>query len=186
MMFPVRAFSVKSLLSAWYFFQTVFSPLLTFSVGAVSAGITKHFMFHISWSSMLLFLYLILFSASFHIAFLSYGTATCITKKVISFFILIIMSGLSARTCLSIHLSMTFKSTVLSSSSHTDVGNVRTRLCCCWQWWQIDHTLEHVCWETFTFPRMSVGLGSIKGRKFTQSPQGQRMCPRNLHTVWCL
>jgi len=90
------------------FSRLFFSLLLTFCVGPVSAGITKHFMFHITSSSMLIFLYLNFFSASFHIAFLSYGSATCITKKVVSFFILITMS---ARTCLC--LSVTLGSKVL-------------------------------------------------------------------------
>jgi hypothetical protein len=64
----------------------------------------KHFMFHILWISILRFLYFYLFSASFCITFLSNGTATPINQQVLSFLFLIIMSGLFAKTSLSVLL----------------------------------------------------------------------------------
>jgi len=33
------------------------------------------------------------------------------------------------------------------------------------------HFSESVCWETFTYPRLLVGLGSVRARKFMLSPQ---------------
>jgi hypothetical protein len=63
-------------------------------------GMTKHFMFHIRWISILKFLYFNFFFDSFHIAFLSDGIATSISKQILSFLFLIIMSGLFARTSL--------------------------------------------------------------------------------------
>jgi hypothetical protein len=56
-------------------------------------------MFHILWISVLRCLYFNFFSASFCITFLSDGTiATSINKQVLSFLVLIIMSGLFAKT----------------------------------------------------------------------------------------
>jgi hypothetical protein len=49
-------------------------------------GMTKHFMFDISWTFILKFLYLNLFSDSFYITFLSDGIATSISKQILSFF----------------------------------------------------------------------------------------------------
>jgi hypothetical protein len=61
-------------------------------------GMTKHFMFHIRWISILKFF--LFFSDSFYITFLSDGIATSISKQILSFMFLIIMSGLFARTSL--------------------------------------------------------------------------------------
>jgi hypothetical protein len=65
-------------------------------------GMTKHFMFHILWISILRFLYFNFFSATFCIIFLSNSIATSINKQVLSFLFLIIMSGLFAKTSLSV------------------------------------------------------------------------------------
>jgi hypothetical protein len=48
-------------------------------------GMTKYFMFHIRWISMLKFLYFHFFSGSFCITFLSDGIATSISKQILSF-----------------------------------------------------------------------------------------------------
>jgi hypothetical protein len=63
---------------------------------------TKHFMFHIRRISILKLLYFNFFSDSFCITFLSDGIATSISKQILSFLFLIIMSGLFARTSLSV------------------------------------------------------------------------------------
>jgi hypothetical protein len=54
-------------------------------------GMTKHFMFHILWISILRFLYFNFFSAYFCIIFLPNGIATSINKQVLSFLFLIII-----------------------------------------------------------------------------------------------
>jgi hypothetical protein len=56
------------------------------------AGMTKLFMFHILWISILRFLHFNFFSASFCITFLNDGIATSIDKQVLSFLFLTIMS----------------------------------------------------------------------------------------------
>ena len=33
------------------------------------------------------------------------------------------------------------------------------------------HLSASICWETFTYPRLSVGLASVRGRKFILSPK---------------
>jgi hypothetical protein len=66
-------------------------------------GMTKHFMFHILWISILRFLYFNFFSAYFCIIFLSDGIATSINKQVLSFLFLIIISGLFAKISLGLH-----------------------------------------------------------------------------------
>jgi hypothetical protein len=65
---------------------------------------TKHFMFNIRWISILKFLYFNLFSDSC-IKFLSDCIAASISKQILSFTFLIIMSGLFARTSLSVCIS---------------------------------------------------------------------------------
>jgi hypothetical protein len=79
---------------SWYCFQIFFSHLVTIPVVPMIIGMTKHFMFHIRWISILKFLYFHLFSKPFHITFLSDG----ISKQILSFLFLIIMSGLFERT----------------------------------------------------------------------------------------
>jgi hypothetical protein len=77
-------------------------------------GMTKHFMFHIRWISILNFLYFNFFLDSFRTTFLSDGIATSVSKQILSFLFLIIMSGLFARTSLSVCIPW-FHSTVISS-----------------------------------------------------------------------
>jgi hypothetical protein len=57
-------------------------------------GMTKHFMFHIRWISVLKFLYFNLFSDSFCITILSDSIVTSFSKQILSFLFLIIMLGL--------------------------------------------------------------------------------------------
>ena len=38
----------------------------------------------------------------------------------------------------------------------------------------LSHFSASVCWETFTYPRLSVALGSIRGRKFILLPKVKR------------
>jgi hypothetical protein len=52
-------------------------------------GMTKHFIFHIRWISILRFLYINSFSASFCTTFLSDGIATSINKQILSLFLII-------------------------------------------------------------------------------------------------
>jgi hypothetical protein len=54
-------------------------------------GMTKYFMFHIFWISILRFLYFNFFLASFCITFLSDGIATSMNKQVLSFLFLTII-----------------------------------------------------------------------------------------------
>jgi hypothetical protein len=84
-------------------------------------GMTKHFMFHIRWISILKFLYFNLFSDSYCITFLSDGIATSVSKQMLSLLFLIIMPGLFARTSLSV-CTPWFHSTVISSCWHTGLG----------------------------------------------------------------
>jgi hypothetical protein len=42
---------------SWYCFQIFFSPLVTIPVAPMITGMTKYFMFHIRWISILKFLY---------------------------------------------------------------------------------------------------------------------------------
>jgi hypothetical protein len=70
-----------------------FSPLVTIPVAPKITGVTKHFMFHIRWISVLKFLYFNFFSDSFCITFLSDGIATSVSKQILSFLFLIIMSA---------------------------------------------------------------------------------------------
>jgi hypothetical protein len=88
-----------------------FSPLVTIPVTPMITGMTKHFMFYIRWISVLKFLYFNFFSDSFCITFLSDGIDTSISKQTLSFLFLIIMSGLFARTSLSVCI-LWFHSTV--------------------------------------------------------------------------
>ena len=81
-------------------------PITDFSVASVSTVI-----FHISCISMLRFLYLSFFSASFHITLLSYSTATSIDKKDIPFFTLIIVSDICQN--MSVHLPVPLGSKLL-------------------------------------------------------------------------
>jgi hypothetical protein len=90
-------------------------------VAPMITGMTKYFMFHIHWISILTFLYFNLFSDSFCITFLSDGIATSISKQILSVMFLIIMSGLFARTSLSVCIPW-FHSTVISSCWHTGWG----------------------------------------------------------------
>jgi hypothetical protein len=61
------------------------SPLVKIPGAPMIIGMTKHFMFHIRWISILKFLYFNLFSDSFCITFLSDGIATAISKQTLSF-----------------------------------------------------------------------------------------------------
>jgi hypothetical protein len=63
-------------------------------------------------------LYFNFFSDSFCITLLSDGTATSISKQILSFLFLIIMTGLFSRTSLSL-CTPWFHSTVISSCWHT-------------------------------------------------------------------
>jgi hypothetical protein len=89
-------------------------------VAPMITGMTKYFMFHIRWISTLKFLYFNFFLDSC-ITFLSDGLATSISKQILSFLFLIIMSGLFARTSLSGCISW-FQSTVISSCWHAGLG----------------------------------------------------------------
>jgi hypothetical protein len=60
-------------------------------VAPVITGMTKHFIFHIRWISILEFLYFNFFSDSFCIIFLSDGITTSNRKLILSFMFLIIM-----------------------------------------------------------------------------------------------
>jgi hypothetical protein len=86
-------------------------------VAPMITGMTKHFMFHILWIYILKFLYFNFFSDSFRITFLSDGIATSISKQILSFLFLIIMSDLFARTSLSVCIHW-FHSTV---NLHVDI-----------------------------------------------------------------
>jgi hypothetical protein len=67
---------------SWCYLQTFFfSPLVTIPVAPMITGITKHFIFHPCWISILRFLYFILFLASFRITFLSYGVLRLSIRK---------------------------------------------------------------------------------------------------------
>jgi hypothetical protein len=107
----------------WYCFQIFFRPLVTIPVAPVITSTKKHFMFHIRWISILQFLYFNFFSDSFCITFPSDGIATSISKQILSFLFLIIMSGLFARTSLSV-CNPWFHSTVISSCWHTGLGGI--------------------------------------------------------------
>jgi hypothetical protein len=72
-------------------FPDFFNPLVTIPVAPMITGMTIHFMFHIRWISILKFLYFNFFSDSFCTTFLSYGIATSISKKMLSFMFLIVM-----------------------------------------------------------------------------------------------
>jgi len=50
---------------SWYCFQIFFRPLVIIPLGSVIRGMMKHFIFHIHWISVLRFLCINLFSASF-------------------------------------------------------------------------------------------------------------------------
>jgi hypothetical protein len=54
-------------------------------------GVTKHFMFHIRWISILKFFYFNFLSDSFCITFLFDGIPTSISKQILSFTFLIII-----------------------------------------------------------------------------------------------
>jgi hypothetical protein len=95
--------------------------LLTIPVAPMITAMTKHFMFHIHWISVLIFINYSFFSASFCTTFLSDGIDTSINKQVLSFLFLIIMSGLFSKTSLSV-LPPWFHKTVISSCSVTDLG----------------------------------------------------------------
>jgi hypothetical protein len=45
---------------SWYCFQIFFSPLVTIPVAPVITGMTKHFMFHICWISIIIVIELLL------------------------------------------------------------------------------------------------------------------------------
>jgi hypothetical protein len=72
-------------------FPYIFSPLVTIPVAPMIAGMTKHFMFHIRWISILKFLYFNFFSDSC-ITFLSDGIATSVSKQILSFLFFIIIT----------------------------------------------------------------------------------------------
>jgi hypothetical protein len=72
---------------SWYCFKIFFSPLVTISEAPMITGVTKHFMFHIRWISILKFLYFNFFLDSFSIAFLSDGIATSISKQIFIFLV---------------------------------------------------------------------------------------------------
>jgi hypothetical protein len=106
---------------SWYCFQIFFfRSLVTIPVAPMITGITKHFVFHISRISILKFLYFNFFSDSC-ITFLLDGIATSISKQILSFMFLIIISGLFSRTSLSV-CTPWFHSTVISSCWHTGLG----------------------------------------------------------------
>jgi hypothetical protein len=91
-------------------------------VAPMITGITKHFMFHIHWISILKFLYFNFFSDSFCITFLSDGIVTSISEQILSYMFLIIMLDLLfARTSLSVCIPW-FHSTVISLCWHTGLG----------------------------------------------------------------
>jgi hypothetical protein len=60
-------------------------------VAPMITGMTKYFMFHIRWISILKFLYFNSFSDSFCITFLSDDIATSISKQILYFFFLLLL-----------------------------------------------------------------------------------------------
>jgi hypothetical protein len=121
-MFLVRLFFCReSIEFSWYCFQIFFSLLLTIPVARMITGMTKHFMFHILWISILTCSYFYFFSVSFCITLVSGGIVTFVSKQILYFLFLIIMSGLFARTSLSV-CTPWFHSSVISSCSHTGLG----------------------------------------------------------------
>jgi hypothetical protein len=61
-----------------------FSPLFTIPVAPMVNGMTKHFILHISWISIITrFLHFKFFLASFFIVFLSDGIATSINEQIL-------------------------------------------------------------------------------------------------------
>jgi hypothetical protein len=79
----------------WYFVENIsnfvlvlfphfFKLLCTIPVTPITTAMTKHFMFHFSWISVLRFLYFNLFSASYCITFLNDGIATSLNKHFLS------------------------------------------------------------------------------------------------------
>jgi hypothetical protein len=97
------------------------SSLVTISVALMISDMTKQFMFHMRWISILKLLYFNLFSDSFCITFLSDGIATSISKQTLSFLFFIIMSGLFTRTSLLVCTTL-LHSTVISSCWHAGLG----------------------------------------------------------------
>jgi hypothetical protein len=60
-------------------------------VALMITGMTKHFMFHIHWISILKRLYFNFFSDAFCIKFLSDGIATSISKQILSLLLLLLL-----------------------------------------------------------------------------------------------
>jgi hypothetical protein len=107
---------------SWYCFQIFLNLYLQFPCLQWLPVWQRIFMFHIFWISVLWLLYFNSFSASFCITFLSNGIATFINKKILPFlFLIIIMSGLFARTPLSA-CTPWFHNAVIPSCSVTDLG----------------------------------------------------------------
>jgi hypothetical protein len=84
-------------------FTYIFKTVLIIPVAPVITLMTKHFMSHIRWISILRCLYSTFFSAFFRNTFLSHGIAASINKQVPSFLFLTIMPRLFARTSLSVY-----------------------------------------------------------------------------------
>jgi len=76
--------------------------LITIPVALVITGTIVHFRFHIRCISVHKLLYFNFFSASFCTTFLSAGISTFISVHIFSFLFLIVISGLSAVTSLSV------------------------------------------------------------------------------------
>jgi hypothetical protein len=95
-----------------------FSPSVTIPLAPMITGMSKRFIFHFQWISILRFLYSSSFSASFCVILLSDGIATSISKQISSVLFPILMSGLLPITSLSV-CTPSFHSTVTSSCSRT-------------------------------------------------------------------
>jgi hypothetical protein len=106
-------------------FRYFFSPLVTIPVAPKITGMTKH---PHSLNFWLKFLYFNLFSDSFCIPIRWY--CYIISKQILSFMFLIIMSGLFARNSLSVYISW-FHITVISSCWHTGLGMWEYQFFCC-------------------------------------------------------
>jgi hypothetical protein len=88
-------------MASTYFFKT----FVTVLVAPVTTAMILHIMVHTCCISIHKLLYFNLFSASFYMTFLFAGIAMSISMHIFSFMFLIIISGLRARTSLSVGTS---------------------------------------------------------------------------------
>lgn len=108
-------FFVKNLLNAFLvLLPDIFSTLVTIPVAPTTTGMTQHFIFHSFWVSLQKFLYFNFVSVS-SIAFQPKGIVTSINMQILLFLLLLIMTGLLARTSLSVPLDSTILLIVMST-----------------------------------------------------------------------